>query len=47
MKIDRVYHFVLTVASIDATCEFYSKALGMLECYVPKRRDKKAAKKFL
>ena len=29
MKIDRVDHFVLTVASIDATCEFYSKVLGM------------------
>ncbi|MCW9045560.1 MAG: VOC family protein [Alphaproteobacteria bacterium] len=29
MKIDRVDHFVLTVASIEATCDFYSKALGM------------------
>jgi catechol 2,3-dioxygenase-like lactoylglutathione lyase family enzyme len=29
MKIDRVDHFVLTVASIDATCDFYSKVLGM------------------
>ena len=29
MRIDRVDHFVLTVASIDATCEFYAKALGM------------------
>lgn len=29
MKIDRVDHFVLTVASIDVTCEFYSKVLGM------------------
>lgn len=29
MKIDRVDHFVLTVASIEATCEFYSKVLGM------------------
>ena len=29
MKIDRVDHFVLTVVSIDATCDFYSKVLGM------------------
>lgn len=29
MKIDRVDHFVLTVASIDATCDFYSNVLGM------------------
>lgn len=29
MQIDRLDHFVLTVASIDATCEFYSKVLGM------------------
>jgi len=29
MQIDRMDHFVLTVASIDATCDFYSKVLGM------------------
>ena len=29
MKIDRVDHFVLTVASIEATCAFYSEVLGM------------------
>lgn len=29
MKIDRLDHLVLTVASIDATCDFYSKVLGM------------------
>lgn len=29
MKIDRIDHFVLTVASIDATCRFYERALGM------------------
>lgn len=29
MKIDRIDHFVLTVASIEATCQFYEKALGM------------------
>ena len=29
MRIDRVDHFVLTVASIDATCDFYSQVLGM------------------
>ena len=27
--IDHIDHFVLTVASIDATCEFYSRVLGM------------------
>ena len=29
MKIDRLDHLVLTVRDIDATCEFYSRALGM------------------
>ncbi|MEX0281537.1 MAG: VOC family protein [Arenibacterium sp.] len=29
MKIDRVDHFVLTVASIEAACAFYSDILGM------------------
>lgn len=29
MEIDRIDHFVLTVASIEATCEFYAKVLGM------------------
>ena len=29
MKIDRVDHFVLTVVSIEETCAFYEKALGM------------------
>lgn len=29
MKIDRVDHFVLTVASIEVTCAFYSKTLGI------------------
>ncbi|MFC3651210.1 VOC family protein [Dyella humi] len=29
MKIDRLDHFVLTVADIDATCEFYTRVLGM------------------
>ncbi|WP_299041093.1 VOC family protein [uncultured Tateyamaria sp.] len=29
MNIDRVDHFVLTVASIDATCTFYADVLGM------------------
>lgn len=28
MKIDRIDHFVLTVASIDATCDFYQRVLG-------------------
>ncbi len=29
MQIDRIDHFVLTVASIDATCAFYTRVLGM------------------
>jgi catechol 2,3-dioxygenase-like lactoylglutathione lyase family enzyme/mannose-6-phosphate isomerase-like protein (cupin superfamily) len=29
MKIDRIDHLVLTVADVDATCEFYSRVLGM------------------
>jgi catechol 2,3-dioxygenase-like lactoylglutathione lyase family enzyme len=29
MKIDRIDHLVLTVRDIDATCEFYSRVLGM------------------
>ncbi|MFP5513538.1 MAG: VOC family protein [Alphaproteobacteria bacterium] len=29
MQIDRIDHFVLTVASIEATCAFYRDVLGM------------------
>jgi catechol 2,3-dioxygenase-like lactoylglutathione lyase family enzyme len=29
MKIDSIDHVVLTVKDIEATCEFYSKVLGM------------------
>ena len=29
MKLERIDHFVLTVASIEGSCEFYSRALGM------------------
>ena len=29
MKIDRLDHLVLTVRNIEATCEFYSRVLGM------------------
>ena len=29
-SIDRIDHFVLTVADVDKTCEFYEKALGMV-----------------
>lgn len=29
ISIDRLDHLVLTVASIEATCEFYSRVLGM------------------
>ncbi|WP_199192062.1 VOC family protein [Chlorogloea sp. CCALA 695] len=29
IKIERIDHFVLTVCDIDATCNFYSRVLGM------------------
>ncbi len=29
MKIDRIDHIVLTVRSIETTCDFYSRVLGM------------------
>jgi catechol 2,3-dioxygenase-like lactoylglutathione lyase family enzyme len=29
MHIDRLDHFVLTVTDVEATCEFYSRVLGM------------------
>ena len=29
MNIDRIDHVVMTVRNIDATCDFYSRALGM------------------
>ena len=29
IDIDHIDHFVLTVASIDATCDFYTRVLGM------------------
>ncbi len=29
MKIDRIDHLVLTVRNIDATCDFYTRVLGM------------------
>jgi catechol 2,3-dioxygenase-like lactoylglutathione lyase family enzyme len=29
LRIDRLDHLVLTVASIDASCEFYERILGM------------------
>jgi catechol 2,3-dioxygenase-like lactoylglutathione lyase family enzyme len=29
MQIDRIDHFVLTVRNIEATCEFYTRVLGM------------------
>ena len=29
MIIDRIDHFVLTVRDIEATCDFYQRALGM------------------
>jgi catechol 2,3-dioxygenase-like lactoylglutathione lyase family enzyme len=29
MKIDRIDHFVLTVADVQASCDFYARVLGM------------------
>lgn len=29
MKIDRIDHFVLTVADVEASCDFYARTLGM------------------
>jgi len=29
MRIDRIDHFVLTVANIQTTCDFYARVLGM------------------
>ena len=29
MKLDRIDHFVLTVANIDVTCDFYVRVLGL------------------
>jgi catechol 2,3-dioxygenase-like lactoylglutathione lyase family enzyme len=29
MQIDRIDHVVLTVKNVDATCEFYTRVLGM------------------
>jgi catechol 2,3-dioxygenase-like lactoylglutathione lyase family enzyme len=29
MQIDRIDHLVLTVNNIEATCDFYSRVLGM------------------
>ena len=29
MNIDRIDHVVMTVADVDATCEFYARVLGM------------------
>jgi catechol 2,3-dioxygenase-like lactoylglutathione lyase family enzyme len=29
VTLDRLDHFVLTVADIDATCAFYTRVLGM------------------
>lgn len=40
MKINRLDHFVLTVADIDATVDFYTRVLGMAQ--VTFRGDRKA-----
>jgi len=29
MRVDRIDHFVLTVRDVEATCDFYSRVLGM------------------
>jgi len=39
ITIDRIDHLVLTVADIDATCEFYGRVLGMERVeFGPERR---------
>lgn len=39
IRIDRLDHFVLTVASIEATCDFYSRVLGMqVQTFGPGRK---------
>ena len=35
--IDRIDHLVLTVASLDATCDFYARALGFERVETPGR----------
>lgn len=38
MRIDRIDHLVLTVRDIEATCQFYSRVLGMrVESFGPGR----------
>ena len=43
-KIDRIDHFVMRVSDVEATCAFYSKALGMevgyYDPYLPVGHDK-------
>lgn len=47
MRIDRIDHFVLTVASIDATCDFYSRVLGMeVETFRPDDGTVRTALRF-
>jgi len=39
IAVDRLDHLVLTVADIDATCDFYARALGMRRVeFGPERR---------
>jgi catechol 2,3-dioxygenase-like lactoylglutathione lyase family enzyme len=39
VTLDRLDHFVLTVADIDATCAFYTRVLGMeVQTFGPLRR---------
>lgn len=39
VALDRLDHFVLTVADIDATCAFYTRVLGMtVETFGPLKR---------
>ncbi|MBK0400503.1 VOC family protein [Limibaculum sp. M0105] len=47
MIIDRIDHFVLTVASLDATCDFYSRVLGMkVETFRPADGTERRALSF-
>jgi catechol 2,3-dioxygenase-like lactoylglutathione lyase family enzyme len=46
MIIDRIDHFVLTVASIEATCAFYTRVLGMSVVHFGTAQQPRVALKF-
>lgn len=46
VQIDRIDHFVLTVANIEATCDFYSRVLGMQVVHFESMGTKRVALAF-